>query len=661
MAASVWLAGKKRKLVLYLIFLVMFVLASFGARPPDLYHQNALVEESFQLQDVEEVGSWDGAFAFLEESLMPQLYNEDLLPGSGYPLQLVSGYRIRQVRVSAEQRHRLLWQHPGKCEASRGPRPRARFVHVGHLHRGAEVVLAEAEEAAHRWGGCSEPFAMFAEETTEPFGAGHRQWEYTPEEDMLGMDTSTMIGTLGAYPAGGYIAIPRPAIKPIAATETCCAADVSGMCEGNTDSATLPDITCSNAWDISRGSGAAGRTEAACCVATTCSNNADPDHDAPACGAGTALKASSPTLARTTADAQRDCCEHACSGAPTVTCPDGFHLRDDGSSVPQGINPAASCCVADVSGRCDGNTGGGGDVACGPLFSNRGASMVGTDNDACCAAMFCSGNPTAGDDAPACGAGTALTASSATLARTTADAQADCCEHACSGAPTVTCPDGFHLRDDGSSVPQGINPAASCCVADVSGRCDGNTGGVDDVDCPDWQYNLGSDVVGTDVETCCAALKCSGNAPGTPDFDCGSGLTLVGDSSTIVRTASDSKAECCAQSCGGWELGGCQGGAMSGVACTGQMLASDTLTGATAASCGAWCASATRSHSNGGCCALQTATGLCSLHAGDVRATSHDGSESCLLEPTAALDGTYQCPTGSHSHAAKADMLAACT
>jgi hypothetical protein len=95
------------------------------------------------------------------------------------------------------------------------------------------------------------------------------------------------------------------------------------------------------------------------------------------------------------------------------------------------------------------------------------------------------------------------------------------------------------------------------------------------------------------------------------------------------------------------------------VACTGQMLASDTLTGATAASCGAWCASATRSHSNGRCCALQTATELCSLHAGDVSGGPLAGSKSCLLEPTAALDGTYQCPTGSHSHAAKAVMLAA--
>lgn len=209
--SCICLAGKKRKLLLYLLFLVIFVVAANGARPRDLYHQNALVENSFRLQDVESVGSWDDAFSFLQEELLPQLHNEHLLPGSGYPLQLVTGYQIRQVRVSQEQRHTGLWQRPGQCEASSGPRPRARFVHIGHLHRTADTALAEAETLAHRWGGCSEPFSTLAEETTEPFGNGMRQWEYTPHEEMIGMDTASYQGVLGTYPPGGFIAIPRPA------------------------------------------------------------------------------------------------------------------------------------------------------------------------------------------------------------------------------------------------------------------------------------------------------------------------------------------------------------------------------------------------------------------------------------------------------------------
>ena len=130
------------------------VVASFGARPPDLFHQNDLVETSFSLGDVESVNTWNGAFGYLELMLLPQLYTADLLPGSGYPLQLVSGYRIRQVRVSSDQRHKtLLWSSPGACDASLGPRPRSRFAHVGHLSRTAETAVAEAEAAAHRWGG----------------------------------------------------------------------------------------------------------------------------------------------------------------------------------------------------------------------------------------------------------------------------------------------------------------------------------------------------------------------------------------------------------------------------------------------------------------------------------------------------------------------------
>ena len=267
---------------------------SFGARPADLYHQNALVETSFELEAVEEdVSTWESAYEYLEGNLLPAIYKEEHQPGSGYPLQLVTGFQLRQVRVSKEHRHDSWFATAGKCDASQGKRPRARFHHVGHLQRGPEVVAAEAEELAHHWGGCSEPFHPVAEEVEEPFGTGRRQWTYSAADDLLGRDVGSLPGRFGTYPAGGYVAIPRPASTQEPAQSTCCEAE--GTCEGNEDASL--DVACSNSWEVSRGAGARGSTEAACCTPYTCSGNADSADDV-SCSAGTALKAGSAAVAR---------------------------------------------------------------------------------------------------------------------------------------------------------------------------------------------------------------------------------------------------------------------------------------------------------------------------------------------------------------------------
>ena len=136
------LAGKKRKLVLYVIFLLLFAAVSVGARPSVLYQQNALVTSLFNLPGVESCDSWASFDNYLDKQLLPSLHNPILLPGGGHPLQLVSGYEIKQWRVSATA-----------CDTDGPRRPISNFAYLGH-----HVVQSDGQ----RWGGCS---TVFSEDT----------------------------------------------------------------------------------------------------------------------------------------------------------------------------------------------------------------------------------------------------------------------------------------------------------------------------------------------------------------------------------------------------------------------------------------------------------------------------------------------------------------
>ena len=103
-----------------------------------------------------------------------------------------------------------------------------------------------------------------------------------------------------------------------------------------------------------------------------------------------------------------------------TACATGFHLRTgtDASSTPQGSDPVASCCVADVVGRCGGNTLTANDVVtCTGLTANRGVTATGTTAAECCVTKTCSANADVNNDVT-CEAGTVLKAGSATAAQT---------------------------------------------------------------------------------------------------------------------------------------------------------------------------------------------------------------------------------------------------
>eukprot|EP01052_Picozoa_sp_SAG31_P014503 SAG31_NODE_904_length_11120_cov_76.575084_8_plen_71_part_00 len=59
--------GKKRKLVLYVLFLVVFVVVCFGIRPVDLNYQNGLVESAFKLSKVDDIKSWSDVDIFVRQ------------------------------------------------------------------------------------------------------------------------------------------------------------------------------------------------------------------------------------------------------------------------------------------------------------------------------------------------------------------------------------------------------------------------------------------------------------------------------------------------------------------------------------------------------------------------------------------------------------------
>ena len=158
------LAGKKRKLVLYVIFLLLFAAVSVGARPSVLYQQNALVTSLFNLPGVESCDSWASFDNYLDKQLLPSLHNPVLLPGGGHPLQLVSGYEIKQWRVSATA-----------CDTDGPRRPISNFAYLGH-----HVVQSDGQ----RWGGCSTVFSEDTEERAAEFGsfgeeATPRRWRYS--------------------------------------------------------------------------------------------------------------------------------------------------------------------------------------------------------------------------------------------------------------------------------------------------------------------------------------------------------------------------------------------------------------------------------------------------------------------------------------------------
>ena len=328
----------------------------------------------------------------------------------------------------------------------------------------------------------------------------------------------------------------------------CCAADVTGMCAGNTNPS--EDVSCPS-WATNKGPGAEGTTAALCCDAYKCSGNADGVGDV-SCEAG---MASSAVSLRTQDDSTAECCAESCSGWDASNdCADGTHLREDAAAVPSGEYPQPTCCTADITGVCAGNTDPSEDVACSESWiGNKGPDTAGADAGACCEAYKCSGNADSSGDA-SCGAGMTWIASSAATSRTQEDSSSECCAESCSGWDgSNDCTTGTHVIAAASTTLSGDAPATTCCEADVAEMCSGNTDPSEDVVCADsWMGNVGPTTAGTDAATCCEAFRCSGNADSAGDVTCPQGMTLLVSSTAIVRSQADSTDECCTESCSGW-------------------------------------------------------------------------------------------------------------
>ena len=140
--------------------------------------------------------------------------------GRNGPLMYFSGAPCSSTAVTSSR---------GMCTTATLAKWENRLKQLGGHGRGSgrRPIEIETEELAHHWGGCSEPFHPIAEEVEEPFGTARRQWTYSAADDLLGRDVGSLPGKFGTYPAGGYVAIPRPASTQEPAQSTCCRARVS--------------------------------------------------------------------------------------------------------------------------------------------------------------------------------------------------------------------------------------------------------------------------------------------------------------------------------------------------------------------------------------------------------------------------------------------------
>jgi hypothetical protein len=141
----------------------------------------------------------------------------------------------------------------------------------------------------------------------------------------------------------------------------------------------------------------------------------------------------------------------------------------------------------DITGKCAGNTDPSADVVCSdPWTFNKGVETVGSNVASCCEAYACSGN-TIGTAADVdCGPGLILISNSGAIGRTQADSTAECCVQSCSGwyaEPPNDCAPGTHFAADAAETASGDSPETTCCAADVTGKCGGNTDPSEDFDC----------------------------------------------------------------------------------------------------------------------------------------------------------------------------------
>lgn len=217
-------------------------------------------------------------------------------------------------------------------------------------------------------------------------------------------------------------------------TSACCE-DITGKCTGNKVSST--DVTCTGA-KVNRGVFTTGNSTDSCCIEPStmcCGNSASTDDMTDAlCGAGKyfrgtlAMRSTTKSTVACCADDitgrctgntngvgdvscasgkknkgvvgtdDSTCCVDSCQGYSS--CASGKHLKSSPETIEKGGSPETTCCSSDITGKCSGNTGGTGDVTCGPKQNNKGVGTAGTTTAACCEdrTKMCTNNAVASED-----------------------------------------------------------------------------------------------------------------------------------------------------------------------------------------------------------------------------------------------------------------------
>eukprot|EP01045_Picozoa_sp_COSAG04_P000107 COSAG04_NODE_2_length_56781_cov_25.092252_31_plen_3914_part_00 len=179
---------------------------------------------------------------------------------------------------------------------------------------------------------------------------------------------------------------------------------VRGMCAGNEDPATEPDVHCSQPSELRPSAHQiVGRTASICCHVTgMCIGNDDNATDTQ-CGIGFTRKPYSSMISVVGADtsARAACCDRIfCRPSD---CGGGFQLKPDAESTlpPAGtITSQAVCCSMVIEGMCSGNTDGN-DFVCplvGYMVKPNASFIPAAGNDTleartatCCDRLFCTG------------------------------------------------------------------------------------------------------------------------------------------------------------------------------------------------------------------------------------------------------------------------------
>merc|ERR1719464_1925940 len=296
-----------------------------------------------------------------------------------------------------------------------------------------------------------------------------------------------------------------------------------------------------------------------------CSGNTITANDVNCGAAGKILKT---TPALIVADRMKTCCDDTCGG---VTCDAGGHLKASAASIRSTDTRAGgNCCDHDITGRCSGNTNSANDFSCpanyilkagsssitgnsacaccdnacsgvtcltGTVLRANAVSIAGTTTAQCCITPItgrCSGNTNSANDV-SCGANKILKANSNSI---TGNTEATCCDDACSG---LTCVSGSQLKANAASI-RGTSTAAGglCCDSDITGRCSGNTNGVDFSCGANKILKANSNSITGNTATACCDDVCSGVV-------CAAGGYLKSNAATIRSTDTTAGGTCCNQ------------------------------------------------------------------------------------------------------------------